>query len=61
LIEAHDAGREEFGAARVMDICREHLHSAAEDLLAHLFAAVEKFTGNAAPQDDITAALLRAC
>lgn len=60
LIEAHDREREEFGSARVMEICREHIHSPSETLLTRLFSAVEEFSGNAAPQDDITAALLRA-
>lgn len=60
LIEAHDASREEFGSRRVMEICRAHLDSPPEDLLASLFAAVDEFTGHTAPQDDITAALLRA-
>jgi len=60
LLEAHDPTREEFGASRVMEICREHLHSSSDDLLAHLFEAVEHFSGAKAPQDDITAALLRA-
>ena len=61
LIEAHDPAREEFGSSRVMEICREHLNSSSsDDLLAHLFDAVENFSGKNAPQDDITAALLRA-
>jgi len=60
LIEAHDPGREEFGSARVMQICREHLRSSSEALLNSLFSAVDEFAGQAAPQDDITAALLRA-
>lgn len=59
LIEAHDPAREEFGSSRVMDICREHLNASADDLLARLFSAVENFSGNGSPQDDITAALLR--
>jgi sigma-B regulation protein RsbU (phosphoserine phosphatase) len=60
LIEAHDSGREEFGTARVMEICRKNLNSSSETLLTRLFSAVEEFSGHAAPQDDITAALLRA-
>jgi sigma-B regulation protein RsbU (phosphoserine phosphatase) len=60
LLEGHDAQREEFGVARVMEICKKHLHSSAEILLASLFAAVEEFSGHTPPQDDITAALLRA-
>jgi phosphoserine phosphatase RsbU/P len=60
LIEAHDAAREEFGSSRVMEICRQHRHSPAGDLLERLLSAVEDFTGHTAPQDDITAALLTA-
>jgi sigma-B regulation protein RsbU (phosphoserine phosphatase) len=62
LIEAHDPTplREEFGSSRVMEICKQNLHSSPDDLLVRLFAAVEEFTGNTAQQDDITAALLRA-
>ena len=62
LIEAHGPLplREEFGSSRVMEICRQNLHSSPETLLSSLFSAVEEFTGHAAPQDDITAALLRA-
>jgi len=59
LIEAHDPAREEFGSSRVMEICREYLNSSSDDLLTHLFQAVESFSGDKAPQDDITAALLR--
>jgi len=60
LIEAHDPTREEFGSSRVMDLCKQHLHSSPDSLLGSLFSAVEEFTGHTAPQDDITAALLRA-
>ena len=60
LIEAHDSAREEFGSSRVMEICKRHLRSPANDLLAHLFSAVGDFTGHTAQQDDITAALLKA-
>jgi sigma-B regulation protein RsbU (phosphoserine phosphatase) len=60
LIEAHDAAREEFGTSRVMEICKKYLRSSADDLLGRLFSAVEEFSGHAAPQDDITAALLKA-
>ncbi len=60
LIEAHDPEREEFGPARVMKICREYVNSSSEALLTRLFSAVDEFSGNASPQDDITAALLRA-
>jgi sigma-B regulation protein RsbU (phosphoserine phosphatase) len=59
LLETHDPHREEFGASRVMQICKNHLNSSADALLAHLFSAAEEFSGHAAPQDDITAALLR--
>jgi sigma-B regulation protein RsbU (phosphoserine phosphatase) len=60
LTEAHDADREEFGVARVMEICRRNMDSPAEVLLARLFEAVGKFTGDQPQQDDLTAALLKA-
>jgi len=60
LLEAHNAHREELGSSRVMEICRKHMQSPAETLLASLFSAVDEFSGHATPQDDITAALLRA-
>ena len=60
LIEAHDSGREEFGSSRVMEICKEYIHTPSEALLTRLFSAVDEFSGHASPQDDITAALLRA-
>ena len=59
LLETHDPQREEFGASRIMEICKNHLNSSADALLADLFSAAEEFSGHAPPQDDITAALLR--
>jgi sigma-B regulation protein RsbU (phosphoserine phosphatase) len=60
LIETHNADREEFGIARVKEICRRHLASPASVLLDRLFEAVVKFTGDQPQQDDLTAALLKA-
>ncbi len=59
LIEAHNAARDEFGAERMIDICRRNLAGPPDLLLDRLFEALIEFTDGKPPQDDMTAALLK--
>lgn len=59
LIEAHNPARDEFGAERIIDVCRRNLAGPPDLLLDRLFEALLEFTDGQPPQDDVTAALLK--
>lgn len=59
LIEAHNPARDEFGAERIMDVCRRNLAGPPDLLLDRLFEALLEFTNGETPHDDMTAALLK--
>lgn len=59
IIEAFNSKDEDFGVARMTEVCRRHLSESAEGLLERLFAAVDEFAGGAPQRDDMTAALLK--
>ena len=52
--EALNEAEEEFGDDRLLD-CLAGMTGDAERRLQHIFAAVQRFTGNAAQHDDVTA------
>jgi sigma-B regulation protein RsbU (phosphoserine phosphatase) len=59
IVEARNAAGEEFGPARVLAVCEKHGRISADELLSHLFGAVDAFIGEGLPHDDMTAIALR--
>jgi len=61
IVEARRATprREEFGDRRLLDIVRAERHSSAPALLDLLLAGLSVFTRGGAPQDDMTAVVVR--
>ncbi len=52
-------GREEYGVERLIETARENAHLTATDIVAAIFASVEKFSGGRAAKDDRTALVVR--
>ena len=52
--EALNEAEEEFGDDRLLD-CLTTMNGDAEQRLQHILATVQRFTGNAAQHDDVTA------
>jgi serine phosphatase RsbU (regulator of sigma subunit) len=59
LIEASNAHGDQFGAERMIHICESNRSAPADELLAYVMEAVDEFTGDVSPNDDMTALLLR--
>ena len=58
LLEAKDSHEEEFGMARLIDVCAEAGRSHPDRLLRAVFTRVKEFA-NANQQDDMTAVVLK--
>jgi len=59
ILEARNAEDEEFGVGRLIEICQQNTAEKANTLLSRLFCAVDDFSGDTAPHDDMTAILLK--
>jgi len=59
LTEAHNAGREELGLERLLEVCAQGPRGSAGDLLARVFQAADAYMAGAAQHDDMTAAVLK--
>ena len=59
VYEAHDALRREFDASRLLEIVRDLRGQSARDIVDAIFAAVQEFRGDALPNDDMTAVVLK--
>lgn len=59
VTDAQNHAEEEFGEARLADAIAAVRHQTAEQIVAHLFAAVDAFAGSAPQFDDITLMVLR--
>jgi serine phosphatase RsbU (regulator of sigma subunit)/pSer/pThr/pTyr-binding forkhead associated (FHA) protein len=57
--EALSASGDEYGEQRIIDVVRQHLAEAPQQLLEALFSDVREFAKGAAQSDDITAMVLR--
>lgn len=59
VFEARNEMGEEFGSSRLLAIVEEHAQGTAREIVDAIFAAVQDFRGEAAPNDDMTAVSLR--
>ena len=59
VFEANDALGREFGAARLLQVVSDTRHQTARDVVDAIFAAVQEFRGDTAPNDDMTAVALK--
>ncbi len=59
LIEPANADGELFGKQRLIEVLKAHHRAAPEAILAQLLDAIERFTGNAPPDDDRTAIIIK--
>ena len=59
IVEAKSPEGRVFGVDRMLDLVRVHRHDPPEDILGYLFDALAHFSQRLAPQDDMTAVLLR--
>jgi len=59
LIEPANADGELFGKQRLVEVLKTHHRGSAKEILAHLLAAIERFTGSAPPDDDRTAIIIK--
>jgi len=59
VTEARNPGGEEFGDERLIAIAQAHRAAAPRELMDHVFAAVQSFSQDAEPTDDITVAVTR--
>jgi sigma-B regulation protein RsbU (phosphoserine phosphatase) len=59
LTEANDARRQEFGVERLQAVLRAHCRAPAADIAAALERALDEFTGDVAPHDDVTLVVAR--
>lgn len=61
--EARGAARgeatDEFGVDRLMAVCREHRQESAKEVVAAIFAALDRFTDGRAATDDRTVVVIR--
>lgn len=57
--EAADPDQEEFGLARLQQFLLDHCQAPADQVLAALEGALDRFTGSAPPADDITLMFVR--
>jgi len=59
IIEAQNARYDDFGIARLMNVCNEKSSLSPTELLAHIFAAVHSFTDVIRQHDDMAAVIFR--
>ncbi len=59
VTEARNAEDEEFGIDRLVEVCAAHRCKHADELLAAIAAAVDRFTAGMRQHDDMTAAVLK--
>jgi sigma-B regulation protein RsbU (phosphoserine phosphatase) len=59
VFEANDGIGREFGAQRLLEVVAQHRRSTARAIVDAVFAAVQEFRGDTAPNDDMTAVALR--
>jgi sigma-B regulation protein RsbU (phosphoserine phosphatase) len=59
IVEARNHHGDDFGHARVLEVCERKGASNCDALLDHLFAEVDSFTGDDPPHDDMTAIVLK--
>ena len=57
--EANDALGREFGAERLLEVVREVRSQPAREIVDAIFAAVQEFRADTAPNDDMTAVAIR--
>ena len=57
--EAQDPEQQEFGAARLMEIVTRTSQESAREIVDAIFGAVHDFRGDMAPNDDMTAVVLK--
>lgn len=60
ITEAPSREGEEFGEIRALEVVRRERNRPAAEIIASLFAAVRDHTGNATPQDDVSAVIIKA-
>jgi sigma-B regulation protein RsbU (phosphoserine phosphatase) len=59
LFEAQGTSGEQFGEARMLELCAQNRDTAPEELLASILDAVDGFGGDCAQHDDVTALALK--
>ena len=59
VVETPNAGGEEFGSARLVEILTRHQHAPLADMLARVIEAVDGWSGGGPPHDDVTLVLAR--
>jgi sigma-B regulation protein RsbU (phosphoserine phosphatase) len=59
IIEARNAQGDDFGLERMLKVCERNTGASADMLLDQLFAALDAFTGDGPPHDDMTAIVLK--
>jgi sigma-B regulation protein RsbU (phosphoserine phosphatase) len=59
VVETPNAGGEEFGSARLVEILTHHQDVPLADLLAKVIEAVDRWSGGGLPHDDVTLVLAR--
>ena len=57
--EAQDALGQEFGIGRLLGVIEQSRDKTARELVDAIFAAVQDFRGETAPNDDMTAVAIR--
>jgi sigma-B regulation protein RsbU (phosphoserine phosphatase) len=59
IVEAMDAARQEFGVGRLLQVVSDMQKASPRQVVDAIFDAVERFRGDAAPNDDMTAVVLK--
>jgi sigma-B regulation protein RsbU (phosphoserine phosphatase) len=59
VFEAFDGLGREFGAARLIEVVQAHREGSAREIVDAVFAAVQEFRGDTAPNDDMTAVAIK--
>jgi serine phosphatase RsbU (regulator of sigma subunit) len=59
VFEAFDALGREFGASRLLQVIQSSRDKTARELVDDIFAAVQEFRGEFAPNDDMTAVAVK--
>ena len=59
VVETPNAGGEEFGSARLVEILTRHQDASLADMLARVIEAVDGWSGGGPPHDDVTLVLAR--
>jgi serine phosphatase RsbU (regulator of sigma subunit) len=59
VFEANDALGREFGVDRLLDVVRRVRNESARAIVDTIFTEVQDFRGDAVPNDDMTAVVLR--